>query len=216
MTVMNCTVIAVLAVLIPAVVHAQDRPKVGLTAGYPSAIGVILNLTDGVALRPEISLSHVSGDSGGGSVLGTPSPSSVSDGTGVGVGLSALFYLHGKDSFRPYLSPKFSYARTSTSSSTPSIDTFSGPSTSEGTSSAYTASGSFGAEYSINRRFAVFGELGASYSRSTNSSTSTFTILATSIVNGRITQTEQSQLVTSSGHSNTVGTRTAVGVIVYF
>jgi len=216
MTVMKLAALVLLTLLIPAALRAQDRPTLGLVAGYPSSVGVIWNVTGGVALRPEINLSHVSGDSGGGDLLGIPSPSTTTDGTGVGVGLSALFYMGGKDSFRPYVSPKFTYTRTSTSSSTPSTATAIGASTSESSSSSYAASGSFGAEYSIHRRFAVFGELGASYSRSTSSSTSVFTIVATAIANGRITQTEQSQAVTSSGHSNTVATRTAVGVIIYF
>ena len=35
---------------------AQDTPKLGVTMGYPS-IGVIWHVTDGVALRPEVSVA---------------------------------------------------------------------------------------------------------------------------------------------------------------
>ena len=34
--------------------NAQDNPRVGLTMGYPTSIGVLWHVTDRIAIRPEI------------------------------------------------------------------------------------------------------------------------------------------------------------------
>src|SRR5881394_3551642 len=74
--------------------QAQDEPKIGLTMGYPSAIGVLWQLTDRVAIRPEVTATR--GSSEGLStdpILGTAGTSTPSDNWQVAVGLSGLFYL---------------------------------------------------------------------------------------------------------------------------
>src|SRR5689334_16051836 len=73
---------------------AKDQPKVGLTMGYPSAIGVLWQAAERVALRPEFTATR--GSSEGlttDPIVGTSGTSTPSDNWQVGVGLSALFYL---------------------------------------------------------------------------------------------------------------------------
>jgi len=215
MTVMRVTLVAVLAAFLPATLHAQDTPKIGLVMGYPPSIGVLWQVSSALALRPEINLSHVSTESRGGDLSGTSSPVTTDQTTGVGVGISALFYFAGRDSLRPFISPRFVYSRTSASAST-NNNTILGPSTSESTTSAYGMGGSFGAQYALGRRIGVFGEVGVSYSRVNIAQTSIFNTIFTSIFNGVVTQTARQQSIQSSSSSNTVGTRTAVGVIFFF
>jgi hypothetical protein len=212
---MGRTVLALLVLLAPAVVHAQDDPKVGVTMGYPGAIGVQWQVSDAFALRPEITFSRTTGDSTGSDLLGANPPVTTEDTNAVGAALSALVYVGRKDALRPYISPRIAYSRSAASAST-NTNTIPGPSTSDSTISSYSAAGSFGAQYALGRRFSVFGELGASYTRTTTLTTSTFTTTSTTIVNGAITQTIRAQNVQASAHANVVTTRTAVGVIVYF
>jgi len=186
------------------VAAAQDQGKVGLTMGYPSSVGVIWQAADRVALRPEISLSHVTGDSASSDFLG-PQPLSTNDSTGVGVGLSALFYLHRWDGLRTYVSPRFAYARTTTSATTSSAT-----STSESTASSYLVSGAFGAQYALGRHFGLFGEVGFGYTRISADVTSTLTIGSFG------TQTTTTQMLRSSATSNTLTTRSGAGVIFFF
>lgn len=195
---------------VPGIARAQDEGKVGLTMGYPSSIGVIWQAADRVALRPEITLSRSTGDSSTNDLLGA-SPVSTNDSTGVGAGVSALFYLHRWEGLRTYVSPRFSYARTSTSASTTSAT-----STSESTVSSYLTSGSFGAQYSLGRHFGLFGEIGLGYTATSTALTSTLTTSFTSVVNGVVTQSTRTQAVQSSSHANTLATRSGVGVIFFF
>lgn len=194
----------------PGVARAQDAGKVGVTMGYPSSVGVIWQVADRVALRPEITLSRSMGDSSTSDLAGVV-PVSTDDSTGVGVGLGALFYVHRWEGLRTYVSPRFSYNRISTSAST----TPSG-STSESTTSAYLTSGSFGAQYPLGRHFGLFGEIGLGYTSTRTAIASTLTTTFTSIVNGVVTQSTRTQTVQSSSHSNTVATRSGVGVIFFF
>jgi hypothetical protein len=190
--------------------RAQDAGKVGLTMGYPSSVGVIWNVSDRVAVRPEIGLSRMTGDATGFDVAG-PAPISTNDSTGVGVGISGLIYVGRWDALRAYVSPRFSYARNSASAGTSSSTSFS-----ESLSSSYLTSGSFGAQYSLGRRFGLFGEIGLGYTTTTSSSTSTLTTGSVSIVNGIPTTATTTRLVTSSSHANSLATRSGVGVIFYF
>lgn len=118
---MKITSIAILALMTvvaaPRVAQAQDQARIGLTMGYPSSVGVIWQVSDRIALRPEITLSRSTGDSSTDDLLGAV-PVSTNDSTGVGAGVSALFYIHRWECLRTYVSPRFSYARTSTSAST--------------------------------------------------------------------------------------------------
>jgi len=178
--------------------------------GYPSSVGVMWNVNDRIAVRPEIGLSRLSGDATGFDVAG-PAPISTNDSTGVGVGISGLLYLGRWDALRAYVSPRFSYVRNSASAGTTSS-----ASLSESLSSSYLTSGSFGAQYSLGRHFGLFGEVGIGYTTTTTSSTSTLTTGSVSIVNGVPTPTTTTRLVTSSSHANSLSTRSGVGVIFFF
>jgi hypothetical protein len=189
---------------------AQDHGKVGLTMGYPSAVGVIWTVADRVALRPEITFSRASGDSSANDLLGA-APLSMDESTGVGAGISALFYIHQWEGLRTYVSPRFSYARNNTSASTAG-----NTSTSEATTSSYLTSGSFGAQYSLGRHFGLFGEVGLGYTSTRTALTSTVTTTVSISVNGATSGSTGTQLISSRSHANALSTRSGVGVIFFF
>lgn len=170
--------------------RAQEPPKVGLVTGYPASIGVLWHASDAVALRPEVSFSKASGDStGSGSGVVTSS-----SGTSATFGISGLFYVGKWESLRSYVSPRFMYGRQTSDS------VYGGSSPiSHSVATTYVLSGSFGAEYALGRRFAVFGEAGFGY----NHVRSEYTTAA-------------STSFRSESTSKTWSSRTAVGVIVYF
>ncbi len=193
---------------------AQEKGHTGLTVAFPAAIGVIWHVSDSVALRPDVSFSWSTSSVNPST---TPVPPTVftsgGDGSSYGVGLSGLFYVRRWENLSAYVSPRFSYARTSTTVTTTisgvvftGLDgsilngTVDGSSFStEGTSSSYGLSGAFGAQYSLGRKFGVFGEAGFGYSHSSSSTTSSLPSSS------------------SSGLTvNAFGTRAGVGVIVYF
>lgn len=162
---------------------AQDSGKVGISMGYPASIGVLWRASDKVAIRPELSIS------GGTSDVTSSSFESESDGWAIGTGVSALFYLHRYDHLRTYFSPRFTYSRTTNNSTLSSFTN----SESKTTNKSAGAAGSFGAEYSLGEKFAVFGEVGFGFNHTTaNSSTSP-----------------------SKVSGNTWGSRTGVGVIFF-
>ncbi len=192
------------------VARAQDDPKVGLTMGYPSAIGVIWQVADRLAVRPEITLNRSTGDSSSNDTAG-PQPVSSSDSTGVGAGISALWYLSRWEGLRTYVSPRFQYGRTSSSASTPG-----NTSTTDAITSSYFTCGSFGAQYTLGRHFGLFGEVGVGYTVANTSLTSTLTVIGPAIVNGVLIPTPISQVVHSSSHSDTIATRSGAGIIFFF
>lgn len=181
--------------------------------GYPSAIGVLWHIADRIAIRPETTFSSGSSDSSSSNpIVGTDTSSSPSDNWMVGVGVSALFYVTRADALRTYVTPRFAYSKTNTSTSTAGSSV---SSTSDGW--AYTTSGSFGAQYSLGRHFGVFGELGVSYIASTTRTSIVETI--TTVVGvgsgGPVTRTS-SQTVRTELHVHSVSSRSGAGVIFYF
>jgi len=88
---------------VPAPAYAQDKGDVGLTMGYPNAIGVIYHVSDRFAIRPEITFSTSSGKN--------ESPLSTTEGdtVSVGVGVSGIFYLRQWDKLRTYVCPRYTY-----------------------------------------------------------------------------------------------------------
>ena len=162
-----------LLVVTPA--SAQERGKVGITMGYPPSAGLLWHITDSVAIRPEVNFA------------GSKSEPDLADGWSAATGVSALFYLRRADNVRPYFSPRFNYQRTSFTSPTP----FGGDVTRK--TDAWGGMGAFGAQYSPNARFGVYGELGFYYNRSTAEAT-----------------TFSNEVI---GHS--WGTRAGVGVVFY-
>jgi hypothetical protein len=69
---------------------AQDEGKVGITMGYPAAVGIIWHVSDTVAIRPELSFSGSSSETDRAENI----TDSESDGWTLGTGISALFYVH--------------------------------------------------------------------------------------------------------------------------
>ncbi|HZT76028.1 MAG TPA: hypothetical protein VFA27_05185 [Vicinamibacterales bacterium] len=198
-----------------AAAAAQDAGQVGLTMGYPASIGVIWHVSDRVAVRPEISLQQIASMStsvitssigfGSDVTTVTNTTQTTTDQWAVGVGASALFYVHRWDALRTYVSPRFVYTRNAstnvgslTAAATSSaIIVFpnTSPQTTEFTQQSYFVSGSFGAQYAVGAHFGVFGEVGFGYSHNTTAS-------------------DEPGAGNSSGH--TMSTRSGVGVILYF
>jgi opacity protein-like surface antigen len=181
-----------LALATPAAVFAQDSGRVGVTMGYPGAIGLVYQVSESVAVRPEFSFSRnsVSATASSGSV--GPSESSS---WATGVGASALFYFGKHDNVRPYFSPRFAYSRAQ-NTVTSSLVLAGTPitTTTTGHGDAYSGTGSFGAQYTPGRRFGIFGEVGVGYDRVTG----------------------KSGLSKSKTTTKNWATRTAVGAIFYF
>ena len=183
------TVLTMIVLVSAARVSAQTAPqseptRVGITMGYPASVGLIWELNDRLALRPEFSFSVGTSEGSAAGVSGTSS-----DVWSVGIGVSALFYFAEWDALRTYVAPRFAYSRGSTD-----IASAFG-SDSDLTSEGITLNGLFGAEYSLHRRFSVFGEVGLGYSSS---------------------ETRLSPPVDGKTETSSVGTRTGVGVIFYF
>jgi hypothetical protein len=111
-----------------------------------------------------------------------------SDFSSFNTGVSVLFYSPLRDNLKLYVAPRFAYGRT-----TGTGDVV------ESTTNIYSISGSFGGHYALGRRFAVFGEAGVQYSHQTSTVTSSITL----------------PLRTTS-RGDVFGTRTAVGVVIYF
>jgi len=137
--------------LSPIAASAQERGQVGVTMGYPNAVGVIWHTSDRLAIRPEIDFdfaSAESNDSFGGEA--------ESSGMSFSIGASALWYLGpASDNVRTYVSPRFTWGKATTDDDELDRD-----------NSHWTASASFGAQYAPVRRFSVFGELGYGLSQS--------------------------------------------------
>jgi hypothetical protein len=174
--------VGVCAIMVGAArADAQEKGQVGITMGYPAAVGVLWHVSGRVAIRPEFSFTRNENSSSGILSSGTTFWS-------LGTGVSALFYTPVRDNLRTYVSPRLSYSRTRGDSDI-----------TRSTSTSYSFAGSFGAQYSLGRRFGVFGEVGFAYGRSEGST-------ATEL----LTQTR----VTS--HSDSIGTRSGAGVVLYF
>ncbi len=186
-----------------APVRAQDDPRIGITMGYPAAVGVVLRLNDRVALRPDITYQRSSNESE--SILTIQSflvPNSTSttnvtttDTWSVGVGVSALFYISKHDALRTYLSPRWGYTQSSADSSSSNVPLLAVLSDTH----SQTVGGSFGAQYALSRRFNVYGEVGLSYSHTT---------LPASNALEMISRTEAT--------ASSLATRGGVGVVLYF
>ena len=122
--------------------------RIGITMGYPSTFGVVWEVNDRLALRPELSFSVGTSEGSAAGISGTSS-----DTWAVGVGVSALIYLKKWDALRTYVAPRFTYSRGSSSVES----AFGGDNDLK--SEGFTLNGLFGAQYALHRRFSVFGEV---------------------------------------------------------
>jgi hypothetical protein len=175
---------------------AQSTGRVGLVMGYPTSVGVSWQVADGVALRPDVTLNWTTTETTSTATLGGSSTVTTrSEGWTTGLGLSALFYLGASNNdLRFYIVPRAAYLWSSTDiENTPDLPQL-GPYESDGT--GLQASGAFGAQYSVNQRFRLFGELGVGY---TTQETETGYTLSR-----------------SAQETSTFGLRSGVGVVVVF
>lgn len=190
-------VTTVLALLVAAPAAAQDAGSVGLTMGYPAAVGVVWHVTGAIALRPEATVSTSTTESTSTTVGFAGGPTLVNTTTSTSwttsVGLSALFYVKTLDRVRLYVAPRAAYLRTTIDIDD---DQSSLGASFDNSTSGFVAAGAFGAQYNAHERFAIFGELGGQYT----------------------SQSSRSALSISSSRSEnrTAGLRSAVGVTLYF
>ena len=137
------------ALCVPLSAFAQESPKVGIVMGLPASVGIIVPLSSGVALRPEIGFSTAS----------LESPLSETEASTISPGISVLLYFGKDEAVRPYISPRYVYRHSSSSSSALLLS-------SESASTSHEISGSFGVQFDAHRRFSVFGEVGLAFSTS--------------------------------------------------
>jgi hypothetical protein len=191
---------------------AQDAGQIGVTLGYPAAVGVIWHVTDNIAVRPEISFTTGSTESpvinSGLSLPGLSVDLGESSSTTVTTGVSGLFYFGKWDKLRAYVSPRYTYARLTSESAQGA--TFS----TDGRNSAYTVTGSFGAHYQLHRRFAVFGETGFGYNHSHTTSTSRLLLPVIIPVGTNLPSPVSQSTIETNSHFWNI--RTGAGVIFYF
>jgi hypothetical protein len=165
---------------VPGVASGQDVGQKGITMGYPESIGLLWHVAEKVAVRPEFRFAHSTTDTN------LPIADENVSSTSFGVGITALFYLKRYDSLRTYVAPGWAHSHTDPGAGT--------------TANSDTIAGMFGAQYSVGKRFSIFGETGLAFSHSTTKSD----IAAPPIIS------------TFSAHGNSIGTRTGAGVILYF
>jgi hypothetical protein len=159
---------------------AQEPGDVGVTVSAPSAIGVIWHVTPRVAVRPDLSFSFSESDADVGTDINAHSFT---------LGGSVLFYTGRWDNLQTYVAPRLSYSWASSSidGANESLDS---------TQDGWSLSGTFGAQYLLGTRFAVFAEAGLAYASQTAETPTSFGD------NERTTWT--------------FGTRTLVGATLYF
>ena len=155
----------------PTIAAAQEGGQVGIAMGFPASFDLVWHVTDRVAIRPDFGFSTTSSESSSEPVTTLPGfimPVSVttSDSRSFGFGVSALFYVHRVDNLRVYVSPRVAWSdlhATSEGTITGLPGGTTTPLRTETDGSAISVSGSFGAQYSLHRRFGVFGEIGIVY-----------------------------------------------------
>jgi hypothetical protein len=194
---------AIAMVLMASAARAQEQGQVGIAMGYPASVAVIWHVTDAIAVRPDVTFS------GGHNESATVK----SDSTNVGVGISGLIYIGTWESLRTYVSPRYSYGRSSSTIETtfpvdPTLLTIIGltipPASTTSTTSTMGLAGSFGAQYSLHKHFSAFGEVGFGYSKLTSTRSTSRTTLF------------PDPSLDTDPKASSWGTRSAVGVIFYF
>src|SRR5687768_2673105 len=178
--------ILVVALFSESRVNAQEKSKIGMTFGFPASVGIIWHATDKLAIRPEFGFSWNSTEAG----------TFESDSTVLTMGVSALVYIAKWDDLSAYVSPRYTYNRLSSESSTSAPVVFFDES--ERVQGTHAFSGSFGTQYSFGRRYGAFGEFGLAYGWSKN---------------------EIDSPLTGPGNelkSKSLSTRTVAGLVFYF
>ena len=160
---------------------AQEAGDVGVTVSAPSAIGVIWHVTPRLAIRPDMTFSFCESDAE--EILPDISSRAFS------LGGSVLFYTGRWDNLQTYVTPRVSYSWSSSR-----IDGAAGDF--DSTQNGWGLSGSFGGQYTLGTRFAVFAEAGLGFSSQSTETPSSF---------GDNERTAWS-----------LGTRTVIGATLYF
>ena len=164
---------------------AQERGQFGLVMGYPTAVGAAWHATDRVAIKAEATFSVTSSELDSGPFLQRDLTSSA-----FGIGIAGLFFAGTTDNVSLYFSPRFGYGTATSEIEDGGI--FDADLRNE--TSSYSFGGSFGVQYSPNRRVSVFGELGLNYT---------------------MQDLKSSTLSTSVSESSLFGVRSAVGIVLY-
>jgi opacity protein-like surface antigen len=146
LAVITSVLLLVSGTVTPAI--AQEKGDTGLTLGFPASVGLLWHVTENVAIRPEFNFSTTSNEN--------------SDVWTYGLGVSALFYVSNTDNVRTYFSPRFTYSQSNLGIDRP------GGGDTDLNATSYGFIGSFGAQYTPNSRFGIFGEVGLGYSRATS------------------------------------------------
>jgi hypothetical protein len=149
---------------------AQTDRQVGVVIGYPAQVGVLWQLNDRVAIRPEVAVSTTTNQSGLQVSFGFPGAMStsttVTDATTLSTDIHLLFTVASWDAVKLYVTPGYGYTRswntattTTQSGSAPAVVT-----TRDTTQDSHAAFASLGVQFRPHERFAVFGESGLRYS----------------------------------------------------
>jgi hypothetical protein len=194
-------------VMLGSQASAQEPGQIGLTMGYPTAVGIVWHATERLGIRLETTFVNSSSELEPGPLQ---SDREV-EGKSFGFGVAGLFYLGRTDNVSTYFSPRYAYSRASSElegsdglvlpaelvrllpPGLPIVPFLPREIRTESTSHA--VSGSFGAQYSPTRRFSIFGEVGLNHVSS---------------------EEESSSFLSSEMEGSTFGIRSAVGVILYF
>jgi hypothetical protein len=141
--------------------------------GYPAQVGVLWTIVDRLAIRPELNWTH--------STTETTTIATIFNTTGVttntvtarstsntiGPAISALIYVTTHEGLRTYVTPRFAYSHTTSKTDLGVSPPAGVPIPAGTTTTSYTLSGSFGAQYSVAKHFGLFGEVGAAFARNT-------------------------------------------------
>jgi hypothetical protein len=148
--------------------RAQER-NFALTMGYPGSVGVLWRPTKRFALRPAVTFRAANSDD--------DDDTSSSENGSISTTISGLIYVGASTPLRLYISPRYSYSRTSITSTVtievPSFPVVGFPGSTLITSTRtirgrrHGVAGLFGVEYYLGDRFSVFGETGIDWERST-------------------------------------------------
>ena len=140
--VVACAAVA-LATIGVAPAAAQETGSVGLVMMSGSSVGLTIQATDTIAIRPSVAFQRSTSDNGG------PADADRTT-TGWAPDVSVLFYVKSWDATRLYLSPQWTYTRVTSSDD----------GANESKSTGHSLSAMLGAQHNLGSRFAVFGETG--------------------------------------------------------
>lgn len=138
-----------LALIVVCPASAQSSSKVGIAMSSASAVGVYIPVGDRFAIRPQMVLQRTTTKPSGAAPETTQSM--------LAPGVALLLTLTNWDSTRVYASPQYVYSRATADTN---------GSVSRGV--AHVVNAMIGAQNQLGSRFAVFGEVGLSWSKAQN------------------------------------------------